>query len=57
VPVLEMPKRRKLGKAFEFDGHTIHETLIDVGKHLKAAMDRQTEVLSKIYHVLESRTM
>ncbi|KAG2028610.1 hypothetical protein BDR03DRAFT_988327 [Suillus americanus] len=57
VPVLEVPKRRKLGKAFEFNGRTIHETLVDVGKHLEAAMDRQTEVLSKIYHVLESRTI
>ncbi|KAG1780095.1 hypothetical protein EV702DRAFT_1043443 [Suillus placidus] len=57
VPVLEVPKCRTLGKAFEFNGHTIHETLVDVGKHLEAAMDRQTEVLSKIYHVLESRTI
>ncbi|KAG1792274.1 uncharacterized protein HD556DRAFT_1309351 [Suillus plorans] len=45
VPALEMPKRRKLRKAFEFDGSPTraHETLVfDVVKHLEAAIDRQT---------------
>jgi hypothetical protein len=56
VPALEVPKPRKLAKVFKLDGSlAIHDTLImDVVKHLKAAVDRQTEVLSKIYGVLES---
>lgn len=56
VPALEGPKRRKLGKVFELNRSATHETLIwDIVKHLEAAIDRQTEVLSKIYGVLESR--
>ncbi|KAG1876101.1 hypothetical protein C8R48DRAFT_768941 [Suillus tomentosus] len=56
VPALEMSKRRKLGKAFEFNGTTTDETLVlNAVKHLETAIDRQTEVLSKIYRVLESR--
>ncbi|KAG1869313.1 hypothetical protein C8R48DRAFT_771462 [Suillus tomentosus] len=52
VPALEAPKRRKLGKPFEFDG--THETsTLNAVKRLEAAIDRQTEVLSKIYRVLE----
>ncbi|KAG2046718.1 hypothetical protein BDR06DRAFT_1014472 [Suillus hirtellus] len=55
--VLEGPKRRKLGKVFELNRSATHETLIlNVMKHLEAAIDRQTEVLSKIHGVLESRT-
>jgi len=50
-----MPKHRKLGKAFEFSGSTTHKTLVfNVVKHLKATIDRQTKVLSKVYHILES---
>ncbi|KAG1722862.1 hypothetical protein EDB19DRAFT_1834831 [Suillus lakei] len=46
---------RKLGKAFELNGSTTHKTLVlNVVKCLKAAIDRQTEVLSKIFGVLES---
>jgi hypothetical protein len=55
VPALEMPKHRKLGKAFEFSGSMTHKTLVfNVVKHLEATIDRQTEVLSKVYHILES---
>ncbi|KAG2102543.1 uncharacterized protein F5147DRAFT_655001 [Suillus discolor] len=56
VLALEGLKRRKLEKAFELNRSATHETLIqDIVKHLEAAIDRQTEVLSKIYGVLESR--
>ncbi|KAG0693936.1 hypothetical protein DFH29DRAFT_881078 [Suillus ampliporus] len=55
APVLEVLKCRKLGKAFELNGSTTHETLVlNVVKRLEAAIDRQTEVLSRIYGVLES---
>ncbi|KAG2365278.1 hypothetical protein BDR07DRAFT_1481539 [Suillus spraguei] len=55
VPALEMPKHRKLEKAFEFNESMTRETLlVDAVKHLEAAIDRQTDVLSKIHHVLES---
>ncbi|KAG1820130.1 hypothetical protein EV424DRAFT_1539547 [Suillus variegatus] len=54
VPALEVPKRRKLGKPFEFEGSTTRETsVLYVVKRLEAAIDRQTEVLSNIYRVLE----
>ncbi|KAG2111080.1 hypothetical protein BD769DRAFT_1392170 [Suillus cothurnatus] len=46
MPALEMPKRRKLGKAFEINGRATqtHESLVvDVVKHLEAAIDKQTE--------------
>jgi hypothetical protein len=56
APALEVPKPRKLAKIFELNGSlATHDTLImNVVKHLEAAVDRQTEVLSKIYGVLES---
>ncbi|KAG1903870.1 uncharacterized protein F5891DRAFT_977416 [Suillus fuscotomentosus] len=56
VPALEGLKRRKLGKVFKLNRSATHETLIlNVVKRLEAAIDRQTEVLSKIYDgVLES---
>jgi hypothetical protein len=47
-------KRRKLGEVFELD-RSATPLIMDVVKHLEAAADRQTEVLSKIYGVLESR--
>ncbi|KAG0691966.1 hypothetical protein DFH29DRAFT_883333 [Suillus ampliporus] len=59
VPVLEVSrklKRRKLAKPFEFKGSTTHETLLKVGKDIEAAIDRQMEMLSKLYGILESRT-
>ncbi|KAG1860513.1 hypothetical protein C8R48DRAFT_774477 [Suillus tomentosus] len=61
VPVLEVSqklKRRKLAKPFEFKGSTstTHETLLKVGKDIEAAIDRQTEMLSKLYNILESRS-
>lgn len=44
-----------MGKALNIKGSIAHENLIlDVVKHVEAAIDRQTEVLSKIYDVLES---
>jgi hypothetical protein len=46
-------KRRKLGEVFELD-RSATPLIMDVVKHLEAAADRQTEVLSKIYGVLES---
>jgi hypothetical protein len=54
VPAFEMPKSRKL--AFEFNGSMTHENLVfaNVVKHLEAAIDKQTEVLSKICRILES---
>ncbi|KAG1830813.1 hypothetical protein EV424DRAFT_1343341 [Suillus variegatus] len=58
APVLEVSqklKRRKLAKSFEFKGSTAHETLLKVGKDIEAAIDRQTEILSKLYDILESR--
>lgn len=58
MPVLELSqkfKRRKLGKAIELKGSTTHETLLKVGKDVEAAIDRQTEMLSKLYDLLESR--
>ncbi|KAG1788933.1 uncharacterized protein HD556DRAFT_1311682 [Suillus plorans] len=58
TPVLELSqkfKRRKLGKAIELKGSTTHETLLKVGKDVEAAIDRQTEMLSKLYDLLESR--
>ncbi|KAG1899827.1 uncharacterized protein F5891DRAFT_980776 [Suillus fuscotomentosus] len=55
--VLEGLKRRRLGKVFELNRSTTHETLIlNVMKHLEAAIGRQMEVLSKIHGVLESHT-
>jgi hypothetical protein len=57
MPALEMPKCRKLGKAFKINGRATqtHESLVvDVVKHLEAAIDKQTEVLSKICRALES---
>ncbi|KAG1832486.1 hypothetical protein EV424DRAFT_1533658 [Suillus variegatus] len=54
APALEVPKCRKLGKAFELNRSMTHETsVLNVVKRLEAAIDRQTEVLSKIYRVLE----
>ncbi|KAG1893609.1 uncharacterized protein F5891DRAFT_1196137 [Suillus fuscotomentosus] len=54
VPALEVPKCRKLGKAFELNRSMTHETSeLSVVKCLEAAIDRQTEVLSKIYRILE----
>ncbi|KAG2122704.1 hypothetical protein BD769DRAFT_1389585 [Suillus cothurnatus] len=55
MPALETPKRRKLGKAFELT-QTRETLVVDVVKHIEAAIDRQTEVLSKICRVLESST-
>ncbi|KAG1893116.1 uncharacterized protein F5891DRAFT_1196838 [Suillus fuscotomentosus] len=55
APAFEAPKPRKLAKVFEFNRSATHDTLImNVVKRLEAAVDRQTEVLSKIYGVLES---
>ncbi|KAG2742406.1 hypothetical protein P692DRAFT_20821983 [Suillus brevipes Sb2] len=52
--VLNQYQHLKLGKPFEFDGSTTHETLtLSVVKCLKAVIDMQTEVLSKIYRILE----
>ncbi|KAG1799430.1 uncharacterized protein HD556DRAFT_1439812 [Suillus plorans] len=54
APALEVPKCRKLGKAFKLNRSMTHETsVLNVAKRLEAAIDRQTEVLSKIYRVLE----
>ncbi|KAG1880604.1 hypothetical protein C8R48DRAFT_668035 [Suillus tomentosus] len=55
APAFEAPKPRKLAKVFELNRSATHDTLImNVVKRLEAAVDRQTEVLSKIYGVLES---
>jgi len=58
MPVLEVSqrlKRRKLAKPFQFKGRTAQEALMKVGKDIEAAIDRQTEMISKVYDVLQSR--
>ncbi|KAG1759598.1 hypothetical protein EDD22DRAFT_955736 [Suillus occidentalis] len=53
--VSQILKRRKLREAFEWKGSRTHETLLKVGKDIEAAINRHTEVLSKLNDILESR--
>ncbi|KAG1775701.1 hypothetical protein EV702DRAFT_1046799 [Suillus placidus] len=58
-PILEgQPRHQKthkrLKKAFEFKGATQAETLMEVGRVIEAAINRQTAILSEICEVLKS---